>query len=166
MKYSAIALVFLLIPVALSGTPPDQQVNRTWLFILGTETEEATEIRSIVIEQLSRELEKWGFAIIPEQTWRAKLSQEELSSLELPQSSAAEQLAERVEADIALIGSIQIEGQDVILRIRGYDVINSNLVFSREEREVINIGIYNKVSSLSRELIDTLLECLDVMDVP
>jgi len=73
------------------------------------------------------------------------------------QSSAAVTLAERVEADIALIGSIQIEGQDITLRIRGYDVITSNLIFSREEREAKNIGIYNTVSSLSKQLIDTLL---------
>ncbi|UCF96214.1 MAG: hypothetical protein JSV89_13620 [Spirochaetaceae bacterium] len=157
MKYGAITLVFLLIAVSLSGTPPDQKVNRTCLLLLATETEEANEIRSIVIEQLTREMEKWGFAIIPEQTWRAKLSEEELSSLELLQSSAVVPLAKRIEADIALVGSIQIESQVITLRIRGYDVIASNLVFSREVREAINIGIYNSVSSLSRELIDTLL---------
>jgi len=157
VKYGAITVVFVLIALSLSGVPPDQQVNRICLFLLAAKTEEANEIRSIVIEELTREMEKRGFAIIPEQTWRAKLSQEELSSLELFQSSAAVPLAERVEADIALIGSVQIEGQDIILKIRGYDVITSNLVFSREEREAKNIGIYNTVSSLSKELIDTLL---------
>jgi len=157
VKYGAITLVFLLTAVSLSGTPPDQQVNGTCLLLLATETEEENEIRSIVIEELTRELGKWGFTIIPEQTWRAKLSQEELSSLELLQSSAVVPLAERVEADIALVGSIQIENQVIAIRIRGYDVIVSNLVFSREEREAKNIGIYNTVSSLSRELIDTLL---------
>jgi hypothetical protein len=156
VKYGAIAVVFMFMALSLAGAPPDEQVNRVCLFLLA-ETEEANEIRSIVIEELTREMEKWGFAIVPEQTWRAKLSQEESSSLELLQGSAAVQLAERVEADIALVGSIQIEGQDIIFRIRGYDVTTNTLVFSREAREAKNIGIYNTVGSLSKDLIDTLL---------
>jgi hypothetical protein len=156
MKYGAIAVVFMFMALSLAGAPPGQRVNRICLFLLA-ETEEANEIRSIVIEELTREVKKRDFTIIPEQNWRAKLSQEELSSLELLQSSAVVPLAERVEADIALIGSIQIEGQDVIFRIRGYDVTTSTLVFSREAREPKNIGIYNTVGSLSKELIDTLL---------
>jgi hypothetical protein len=157
VKYGAIAVVFALIALSLSGTPADQQATRVCLFLVAAKTEEANEIRSILIAELTREMEKWAFAIIPEQTWRAKLSQEELSSLGLLQSPAAVQLAERVEADIALIGSIQIEGRDIILRIRGYDVPSGSLVFSREKREARNIGIYNRISSLSRELIDALL---------
>jgi hypothetical protein len=157
VKYGAITVVFVIIAVSLSATPPDQQVNRICMFLFATETEEANEIRSIVIEELTREMEKRGFTIIPEQTWRAKLSQEELSSLELLQSSAAVRLAERLEADIALIGTIQIESQVIIIGIRGYDVKTGTLIFSREEREAKNIGIYNTVSSLSKELIDTLL---------
>jgi len=158
VKYCAITAVFLLIAVSLPGTPPNEQVNKSCLFLFATETEEADRIRSIVIEELTREMEKWGFTIIPEQTWRAELLQEELSSLELLQSSALVPLAQRVEADIALVGSIRIESQAIILRIRGYDVIANNLVFSKEIREAVNIGIYNTISSLSRELVDTFLE--------
>lgn len=68
MKYGAITVVFLLIAVSLSGAPPNQQVNRICLFHLAAKTEEANEIRSIMIVELTREMEKWGFAIIPEQT--------------------------------------------------------------------------------------------------
>ncbi len=157
VKCGVITVLFVLVAVSLSGAPSDQQTNRVCLFLSAAQTEEANAIRSILIVELTREMEKQGFSIIPEQAWRAKLSKEELSSLELLQGSVAVQLAEQVEADIALIGSIQVEGQDIILRIRGYDVLTSSLVFNKEERESKNIGIYNKVSSLTRELIDTLL---------
>ena len=158
VKHWAISVAFILIAVSLTGIPPDPQANTICLFLLPAKTEEANEIRSIVIEDLIHEMEKSGFSIVPEQIWKAKLSQEQLSSLELLPSSAAVQAAARVDADIALIGSIRIENRDIILRIRGYEVVTGNLVFSREEREAVDIGIYNTVSSLSRELIDTLLE--------
>ena len=157
MKYRAVAVVFALIAFSPSGTPADQQATRVCLFLPAANTEEVNTFRSIVIVELTREMEKRGFAIIPEQTWRAKLSQEELSSVGLLQSSAAVQLAERAEADIALIGSIQIEGRDIILRIRGYDVATGSLMFSGEKRGAKDIGIYNRFSSLSRELTDALL---------
>jgi hypothetical protein len=157
VKYRAVAVVFALIALSPSGTPADQQATRVCLFLPAANTEEVNKFRSIVIVELTREMEKRGFAIIPEQTWRAKLSQEELSSVGLLQSSAAVQLAERAEADIALIGSIQIEGRDIILRIRGYDVATGSLMFSGEKRGAKDIGIYNRVSSLPRELTDALL---------
>jgi hypothetical protein len=157
MKHWAVTVVFVLTAVSISGTPPDQRVNTVCLFLQEAGNEEADEIRSIVIEDVKHEMEKRGFAIVPEQTWRMQLSEEEATSLELQQSSTALQVAERVEADIALTGSIQIENRDIILRIRGYEVSTGKLVFNREEREDRNIGIYNTISSISRELIDTLL---------
>ena len=157
VKYRAITVVFVLIAVSLFGTPHDQQVIRIFLFLSTAQNEEANEIRSIIIGDLAREMEKSGFAIIPEQIWKAKLSEEELSALELLQSSTAVQVAKRIDADVTLLGSIQIKNQYIILKMHGYDVIAGNLVFGREEREAVDIGIYNTVSSLSRELIDTLL---------
>jgi endonuclease III len=60
VKHGAIALVFLLMAVSLSGTPRDQQTNKIWLYLFATETEEAKEIRTIVIQELTREIEKRG----------------------------------------------------------------------------------------------------------
>jgi hypothetical protein len=157
VKYGVITLSFLLMAGSLSGDPPDQRANSVWLYLYASDSEEAGEIRSIVTTDLTRELEKQGFSILSEQTWRAKLSQEELSSLERIGSSSAVQLAERAEAAIALVGSIEVERNDIVIRIQAYDVLTNNLIFTRIEKESKDIGIYNKVNSLSRELIDTLL---------
>lgn len=157
MKYRVIAGIFALIGLSLFGTPADQQATRVCFFLWADKTEEADNFRSIVIIELTCEMEKCGFAIIPEQTWRAKLSQKELSSLGFLQSSNAVQLAERAEADIALIGSIQIEGRYIVFKIRGYDVATGSLVFSGGKKGTKDIGIHNRVSSLSTELIDALL---------
>ena len=76
MKYGVITLSFLLMAGSLSGDPPDQRANSVWLYLYASDSEEAGEIRSIVAADLTREIEKQGFSILSEQTWRAKLSQE------------------------------------------------------------------------------------------
>lgn len=151
-----ITAVFVLTAVSLFGTPPDQQPSRICLFVGAARTEEANEIRSIVVEELTHQIEKSGFAMIPEQILKAQLSGEELASLELLQSSTAVEVAKRIDADVALLGSVQVVNRDIILRMRGYDAFSGDLVFSREERQPADIGIYNTVSSLSRALVDSL----------
>lgn len=157
VKSGVIAVLFVLLAVSLSTTPSDQLAISVWLFLSSGKSDEADDIRSIVVVDLIREMEKQGFSIIPEQSWQAKLSQEEISSLELIEDTSAIQLAKKEEADIALIGSIEVEEKDIILKIHAYDVLSNSLVFNKVEKESKDIGIYIKVSSLTRELIDTLL---------
>lgn len=157
MRYRVLTVLFLLMAASLPGSPPDQQAHRVWLYLTASKTEEAEEIRSIVVADLTREMERQGFSIIPEQTWRAKLSRQELSSLEQIGSSSAVRLARQAEAAIALTGSIEVEPWDITLRVQAYDVLANSLIFSTTEKESKDIGIYNKVSSLTRELIDALL---------
>ena len=147
MRYRILTVLFLLMAASLPGSPPDQQAHRVWLYLTASKTEEAEEIRSIVVADLTREMERRGFSIIPEQTWRAKLSRQELSSLEQIGSSSAVRLARETKAAIALTGSIEVEPWDITIRVQAYDVLANSLIFSTTEKESKDIGIYNKVSS-------------------
>ena len=80
VKHWVITAVIVLIAVPLSGIPPDQRVCSICLFFPEAKNEESNEIRSILIGELTHEMGKSGITIIPEHTWRAILSQEELYS--------------------------------------------------------------------------------------
>ena len=134
MRCGAIAGIFALIALSLSATPADRQASRVCLLLPTANTEEVDKFRSIVIEELTREMESQGHTVIPEQIWRAELSQEELSTLGSLPGSVVVELAQRTRADIALTGSIQIKGRDVILKLRAYDASTGSLVFSGEKR--------------------------------
>jgi hypothetical protein len=161
VKYWAITALFFFIALSLSGIPPDQRKKSIWFFLSADDTGEAAEIREIVFAELKRELEREGFSILSEQAWRAKLSPEELSSLEIVGGSNAEQLAEKLDVALLLTGSIEVERRDITIELKAYDVLTKSLIFSSFERESKDIGIYNKVSSLSGELIQTLLNWAD-----
>jgi hypothetical protein len=65
-------------------------------------------------------------------------------------------MAGQLNADVAITGSVRIEGSDIILRVQAYNVSAGGEIFDIEERASKDIGIYNQVNSLAKNMITEL----------
>jgi hypothetical protein len=147
-------VAFVLLAVSMAGALPEPQKSRVWLYLPAVETEEASTIASIMAFELTAELEKQGFSVLPEP--RGPSRQQE-SRLSRPlQGPAAVQMAGQLNADVAITGSVRIEGSDIILRVQAYNVSAGGEIFDIEERASKDIGIYNQVNSLAKNMITEL----------
>lgn len=154
LRPRASVVAFVLLAISMAGALPEPQKSRVWLYLPAVESEEASTISSIMAFELTAELEKQGFSVLPEPRGP---SRKQGSRLSRPlQGPAAVQMAGQLNADVAITGSVRIEGSDIILRVQAYNVSAGGEIFDIEERASKDIGIYNQVNSLAKNMITEL----------
>jgi hypothetical protein len=124
----ASAVSFVLIAVVAVAAPPEPLRKSVWLQVAPAETEEAATLASIMLFELSSELQRQGFPVVPEQA----------------------------DADLAIAGFIRIQGPDIVLGVRGYELRSGGPILDIEQTSSKDIGIYNQISSLARAMLDDL----------
>ena len=125
---SASAVSFVLVAAAAAAAPPEPQQKSVWLQVAPAETEEAATLASIMLFELNSELQRHGFPVVPEQA----------------------------DADLAIAGFIRIQGPDIVLGARGYELRSGGPILDIEQTSSKDIGIYNQISSLTRAMLNDL----------
>ena len=125
---SASAVSFVLVAAAAAAAPPEPQQKSVWLQVAPAETEEAATLASIMLFELNSELQRHGFPVVPEQA----------------------------DADLAIAGFIRIQGPDIVLGARGYELRSGGPILDIEQTSSKDIGIYNQISSLARAMLNDL----------
>lgn len=134
LRHKASVVAFVLLAVSMAGALPEPQKSRVWLYLPAVESEEASTISSIMAFELTAELEKQGFSVLPESRGPSRQQGSRLPGL--LQGPAAVQMAgqlNELNADVAITGSVRIEGSDIILRVQAYNVSAGGEIFDIEE---------------------------------
>ena len=106
-----------------------------WLQVTPAETEEAAAISSIVEFQLGSELQRQGFLVV----------------------TGAPQKAD---ADLSLMVSVGVDGQQIILGARGYELPAGGLILDIEQRASKDLSLYSRLDSLAGAMVADLLNWL------
>jgi hypothetical protein len=149
-RTAAVAGLFLWITTTLWA-----QEFKTCLFptIDLSATEEYREYQSIISDQLRVELRSAGFTIIPREEWDPIREDRGIRLNELYQGTTAVEVAEQVDAEIAVVSFYSVEERQLILEIKCYDVAQNALVSGVFKTARINLSVYNVIGEAVAELI-------------
>jgi hypothetical protein len=117
-----------LVLIAAAAGLAEPQPTGIWLRLPAAETEAGETILSIMDVELRSELQRRGFSVVPEPA-----------------------------AAVALVGSLRIEGAEIVLGVRGYELSTGGEILDIEQRASEDIGLYNQVGSLADLLVKDLL---------
>ncbi len=116
-------------------------------------TQENSQYQSIISNQLRVELTSAGFRIIPREEWEPVLKERGIRVGELYQGNTAVEVAEQVDAEIAVVSFYSVEERQLILEIKCYDVAQNALVSGVFKTARINLSVYNVIGEAVAELI-------------
>ena len=163
MKYRSIGLLAALTGLFLLSTTnlwtqeetgPLKQF-KTCLFptVDLSTSDEYREYQSIISSQLRAEVKNAGFTIIPREKWDTIRERKGVRVSDLYQGNTAIEIAEEVEAEIALVSFYSVTDRQMVLEIKCYDVAQKALITGVFKTARINLSLYNVIGEAVTELI-------------
>jgi len=116
-------------------------------------SEEYREYQSIISNQLRAELKNVGFDIIRREEWDVVRERKGVRVSDLYQGNTALEIAEEVDAEIALVSFYSVTERQMVLEIKCYDVTQKALITGVFKTARINLSLYNVIGEAVTELI-------------
>ncbi len=146
-----ITVSLLLVPALLRAqdTGPEGAARSACVFTVAdlSEGAAAREFERIISEQLEVELARAGYRIVPKEQWSRLRDERGLEPRDLVEGSRALEVADALEADLAVTGFYRVEEQQVILEIKAYDVVQRAFITGVLRAGRLNLSMYNLIDS-------------------